>query len=116
MGVENNVRFTAFLYKQIGADTIKLPLTVQRIQIGFEEITSFRDLEEKLLDGFPELKRTTSDFSIYWGNAENDWILISDKLGLLTALKGTKESVCQLHVVLTSKTKPSILENFLGIF
>ena len=116
MKVENNVHFTAFLYKRNGADTIKLPLTVQRIQIGSEEITSFKDLEEKLLDGFPDLKNTSSDFTIYWGNAENDWVPINDESGLLVALTRTRGSVCQLHVISKDKDSRKLSNIFSNYF
>ena len=115
MKVENNGHFTAFLYKQNGADTIKSPSTVQRIQIGYEEITSFSDLEEKLLAGFQELKNTLSEFTVYWGNEENDWMPINDETSLLSALKRTNGSICQLHVMVNPQTKHGVLKRFLNM-
>ena len=115
MKVENNGHFTAFLYKQNGADTIKSPSTVQRIQIGYEEITSFSDLEEKLLAGFQELKNNLSEITVYWGNEENDWMPINDETSLLSALKRTNGSICQLHVMVNPQAKHSVLKRFLNL-
>lgn len=116
MEVENNGHFTAFLYKRNGADTIKKLSTVQRIQIDYEEITSFSDLEEKLLGGFPELRSPWSEFKIFWGNEENDWISLNDESGLLSAIKRTNGSICQLHVIIRPKGMSSMLKSFIDIF
>ena len=116
MKVENNGYFTAFLYKRNGADTIKKLSTVQRIQIDYEEITSFGDLEEKLRGGFPELRSPWSKFTIFWGNEENDWISLTDESELLSAIKRTNGSICQLHVITKPKGMSSMLKTFINIY
>ena len=115
MEVENNVNFTAFLYRQNWTGTIKLPCTRQRIQIDIEDLASFIDLKDRLITTFQELKSPMVEFTVYWGNAENDWMVINNDAGLLAALKGMAGPVYQLHITVKIKAVPKILTRFLNI-
>lgn len=111
MEVENNVKFTAYLYRQNWTGTIKMPCTTQRIQIDNEDLASFLDLKDRLIATFQELKNPMVDFTVYWGNAENDWMSISNDSGLLAALKGMTGPVFQLHITVKTKAMPKILNS-----
>merc|ERR1712080_29532 len=115
MEVENNVNFTAFLYRQNWTGTIKMPCTTQRIQIDTEDLASFSDLADRLVTTFQELKSPMVEFTVYWGSAETDWRPIKNDSGLLAALKGMKGPVFQLHITVKTKALPQILTRLLNI-
>ena len=62
-------------------------------------------LKEKLVKAFQEYKNPTTEFTIYWGDDENDWITIKDDAGLLIALKGMAGRGYQLHIT----SRPTIM-------
>ena len=115
MELENNVNFTAFLYRQNWTGNIKMPCSTKRIQIDNEDLASFSDLQDNLVATFQELKNPMTEFTIYWGNAEHDWMPIKNDHGLLTALKGMTGPVFQLHITVKTKAMPQVLTRFLNL-
>ena len=111
MEVGNNLNFTAFLYKQSWNGAIKMPCTIQRVQLGNDTHISLSALKEKLTMAFQELKSSMVEFKIYWGNAESDWMSIKDDAGLTNALKGMKGAPYQLHITVKPKLIPQRIFN-----